>query len=291
MKSFAFLLLLATPALADITPAQRQTARDAYTRGDWAAAVTAYEALVAAEHHPGQHGRLGIALVELGKARDAVSHLETSLATIPDPKVAFYLARAKAKLGDPKAAFAALDKMVKFGGIPVATLRADRDLAVLAKDRRFQEVTAKNLAAVEPCRAAPEFRQFDFWIGDWTVADPKGNAAGTSSVQLMLGSCVLQENWTGGNSSGKSFNIYDATDKKWHQTWVDDRGTFTHYIGSFADGAMRITTDHPANGKPGLARMTFTKLPSGEVRQHGESSTDNGKTWATTFDLIYTKRP
>lgn len=290
MKRLALLLLLATPALAEVTPAERQAARDAFARGDWAAAAVSYTALVAVEHHPAQHGRLGIALVELGKARDAVTHLETSLATIPDPKVAFYLARAKAKLGDAKAAFAALDKMIASGGVPDATLRADRDLAALAKDRRFAGVLAKNLAAVEPCRAAPEFRQFDFWIGDWTVTDPKGNTAGTSSVQLMLGSCVLQENWTGGNSSGKSFNIYDTTDKKWHQTWVDDRGTFTHYVGTFVDGAMRITTDRPAGGKPGLARMTFTKRPSGEVRQHGEQSSDNGKTWTTTFDLLYTKR-
>jgi hypothetical protein len=36
--------------------------------------------------------------------------------------------------------------------------------------------------------------------------------------------------------------------------------------------------------------MTFSKLPGGDVRQHGESSTDAGKTWTTTFDLVYSKR-
>jgi hypothetical protein len=287
-----FILLAAATAAADskVTPAQRQTATEAFQRGDWPTVARLYEALVAAEHHPAQHGRLGIALVELGKTREAVTHLETSLATIPNPRVALYLARARAKLGDTAGALAALDKMIASGGMPVAAVRDAPDFAALAKDRRFQDALQKNLAAVEPCRAAPAFRQFDFWIGEWTVSDPKGNPAGTSSIQQMLGSCVLLENWTGAGSSGKSFNIYDATDQKWHQTWVDDRGTHTHYVGGLVDGSMVITTDRPAGGKPGLARMTFSKLPAGQVRQHGESSTDGGKTWTTTFDLIYAKR-
>jgi tetratricopeptide (TPR) repeat protein len=291
MRSLSLLLVLvAATAAADITPAQRKAANDAFARGDWAAVAKAYEALAAVEHHPAQYGRLGMALVELGKASEAVPHLESSLATIPNPRVALYLARAKAKLGDATGAFAALDKMIKFGGVPVAAVRDAREFAALARDKRFQDALKNDLAAVEPCRAAPEFRQFDFWIGDWTVTDAKGNTAGSSKVELMLGSCVMLENWTGGNGSGKSFNIYDATDKKWHQTWVDDRGTFTHYIGGMVNGAMVITAEHAPNGQPGLARMTYSKLAEGKVRQHGESSTDGGKTWTTTFDLTYTKR-
>jgi hypothetical protein len=37
--------------------------------------------------------------------------------------------------------------------------------------------------------------------------------------------------------------------------------------------------------------MTYTKLPRGEVRQFGENSADGGKTWTTSFDLIYARKP
>jgi hypothetical protein len=280
----------AQPAAAPITPAQRAAASDAFQRADWPTVAKTYQALVAVEDHPMQHGRLGIALVELGKPRDALAHLEKALAVIPNPRFALYLARAHVKLGDTEAAFAALGKMVANGGVPAKTLTGERDFAGLASQPRWNDLVASNLAAVEPCRAAPAYRQFDFWIGDWVVNDPKGNFAGTSSVQLILGSCTLLENWTGSASSGKSFNIYDATDKQWHQTWVDDRGTFTHYIGGLVDGSMVITANTTANAKPVLARMTFSKLPGGDVRQHGQSSSDGGKSWITSFDLVYTRR-
>jgi hypothetical protein len=287
------LVLAASPfAHADpqLTQAQRDAANDAFQRASWPAAAKAYAAIVAVEDHPAQHGRYGTALVEIGKPRDAIPHLEKALAIIPNPRFALSLARAHAKLAEADAAFAALDKMVAMGGVPVAMLAAARELAALADHQRFTDVVARNRAAVEPCRATPEFRQFDFWIGEWTVKDPKRNTAGTSSVQLILGSCVIFENWTGAGSIGKSFNIYDGNDKKWHQTWTDDRGTFTHYIGSFTDGKMVLVADQPANGKPGLARMTFSRLPGGDVRQLGEASSDGGKTWTLSFDLIYSRR-
>jgi hypothetical protein len=296
MKLALLVLFVAASAHAQpkppaITPQQRAAANDAFQRADWAAAAKAYEALVAVEDHPMQHGRLGMALVELNKPREAIAHLEKGLATIPNPRFALYLARAHAQLGATDAAFTALDKMVTLGGVPAAQVKDQRDFAKLA-GKRFTDLLAKNLAAVEPCRAAPEYRQFDFWIGEWIVKDPKGNVAGTSSVQRILGDCTIFENWTGNaGMTGKSFNIYDARDKKWHQTWVDDRGTFTHYIGGLVDGKLVVTADQSAPGKPSLVRMTFSKLTGGEVRQFGEASTDGGKTWTTQYDLIYSKRP
>src|SRR5689334_4174783 len=76
-----------------------------------------------------------------------------------------------------------------------------------------------------PC-TAPEYRQFDFWLGDWDVTNPAGKAAGHNRVTSEYGGCVLQEHWTGaGGSVGSSFNIYDPVRKVWHQTWVDNGGT------------------------------------------------------------------
>ena len=35
--------------------------------------------------------------------------------------------------------------------------------------------------AAPPCDA-PEFRQFDFWLGEWTVTKPDGQLAGTNRI-------------------------------------------------------------------------------------------------------------
>src|SRR5215471_8644 len=98
-----------------------------------------------------------------------------------------------------------------------------------------------SLVATPAC-TGPEFHQFDFWIGDWTVTGPKGRVVGTNTIDRPLSSCVLQEHWIGARGShGTSFNIYDAARKQWHQTWVDDQGTLLLLDGSFASGTMTLT--------------------------------------------------
>src|SRR5918992_3271668 len=90
---------------------------------------------------------------------------------------------------------------------------------------RAQTATPPQAPPPSPCKTRPEHRQFDFWVGEWDVRNPRGQQAGTNSVQLILGDCVVFENWTGARgSSGKSFNVYNAATGKWRQTWVDNSG-------------------------------------------------------------------
>jgi hypothetical protein len=276
-----------------VTPAMRAAANDAYRARDWKAAAKLYAAIVAADgNNAAAHARYGETQLELNQPREALRHFAIALASAPAPRVAFLSARAHARLGEVDQAYAALDTMVAGGGLAVATLTGARDLAALAGPR-WQPLLDKNAHALEPCRASPAHRQFDFWIGDWTVTSPTGDPAGTSSVQLILGGCTVVESWTpaGAGVAGKSFNFYDRSDKKWHQTWVDDRGQFNHYVGGLVDGKMVIVADTGAPGKPGLARMTFSRRNDREVRQLGESSGDGGKSWTVSFDLVYHKRP
>ncbi len=143
-----------------------------------------------------------------------------------------------------------------------------------------------------PCKSKPEYRQFDFWVGEWDVKNPQGKLAGTNSVQLILSDCVLFENWTsarGGN--GKSFNVYNAAKGKWQQTWVDNSGGVLELTGEFKDNEMRFTGETPApGGKKTLERLTFTKINSDRVRQLWEQSNDGGKTWIVTFDGTYIRK-
>ncbi|MEO7539038.1 MAG: tetratricopeptide repeat protein [Pyrinomonadaceae bacterium] len=275
-----------------ITPEMRAEANGYYQAGDWAKAAAAYEKLVALDKaSSGPSYRLGNSLLNLGRAPEALPYLEHALMAAPNPIFALTAARAYAMIGNKPKSLEALDKAVPMGGLTAETLNGQKEFAGWKGDKQFNEVVAKLDLAANPCKAPPEFRQFDFWIGEWDVKTPQGGIAGTSSVQLILGQCTIFENWTGGaGSSGKSFNIYDVNDKKWHQTWVSDKGVFTHYFGGLQDGSMVIVADTMLAGKKALAKMTFSKLPNGDVRQFGENSADEGKTWTTSFDLIYSKK-
>lgn len=143
----------------------------------------------------------------------------------------------------------------------------------------------------KPCGAKPEYRQFDFWVGEWDV-QVSGQQAGTNSVQLILGDCVIFENWTGARGMiGKSFNIYDAAKGRWQQTWVDSTGNVLELYGEFKDGAMRLTGEKLGpNGAKIINKLTFFPLEGGRVRQLWESSRDDGKTWNTVFDGLYIRK-
>ena len=151
------------------------------------------------------------------------------------------------------------------------------------------------LMAQQPkgCEDRPEIRVFDFWAGDWQVtATGSTQVVGTSSVQLINRSCALLENWTGtGGGTGKSLNFYDASTQLWHQVWTDATGGETFFTGKYADDTMRFEGEHiNAAGAKSPARLTFTRIDDSHVRQVGETSMDDGKTWKVSYDFTYTRK-
>lgn len=159
-------------------------------------------------------------------------------------------------------------------------------------------VSATLQAQKLPC-AGPAYRKFDFWIGEWEAFAPNGQKAGDSRITLILDSCIVLEEWTsaaitqGIRYAGKSFNTYNAAEKQWQQTWVDNVGGTTHYLeGSGTDGKIVFLSQPFALSKDTIAvrRLSFYKLNDKTVRQHGEISKDKGTHWATEFDLEYRRR-
>jgi hypothetical protein len=142
-----------------------------------------------------------------------------------------------------------------------------------------------------PCPTQPEYRQLDFWVGEWDVTD-HGTKIAESSIQRIVDQCIIFENYTEPPSyTGKSFNFYDATLKKWRQTWVDSQGNVSEFTGEFRDGAMHLEGEsHRANGRRVLRKMVLTPLEGGRVRQYSERSLDEGKTWGVAYDYVYVPR-
>lgn len=153
-----------------------------------------------------------------------------------------------------------------------------------------QQSDGPHAAPPPPCSDSA-YRQFDFWIGHWTVT-ADGRTVGTNSIRAVHQGCALEENWRGASGvSGSSFNIYDQATDRWHQTWVDSQGTLLQLDGGLVDGAMVMSGDRPAPGGNGTAshRITWTPGADGSLRQMWEVSEDRGQTWSIVFDGHYTR--
>jgi hypothetical protein len=142
----------------------------------------------------------------------------------------------------------------------------------------------------KPC-SAPEYRQFDFWLGKWNVTDAQGKPAGKNEIKRLLSDCVLHESWKGGGSVGQSFNIYDARTGRWHQTWVDDRGQLLQLDGGLEGERMVLRGTRPGrDGKPVLHEISWTPNADGTLTQHWRATKDDGRTWRDLFVGTYRRR-
>lgn len=137
-----------------------------------------------------------------------------------------------------------------------------------------------------PCET-PEHHAFDFWLGTWDVFKPDGTLAGRNRIEREYG-CVLHEQYeTPKGYRGGSFNIYDASRKVWHQTWVDNTGVMLVLEGGMRDGSMVLEGESVgSDAKLTKQRITWTPNADGSVRQHWESGNADG-TWTTAFDGRY----
>lgn len=147
-------------------------------------------------------------------------------------------------------------------------------------------------AAAQPAPPPGEARQFDFWIGEWEVTAPNGQAAGRSRIEKIAGGWGLLENWTGaGGGEGKSLNTWIPGRKQWQQFWVGAGGALELAGGLNAQGEMVLGGQHK-DGQDRLVseRITWSPNADGSVRQHWEQSADGGKTWQTVFDGLYRRR-
>lgn len=142
-----------------------------------------------------------------------------------------------------------------------------------------------------PC-TAPQYRQFDFWLGEWYVTTG-GAFDGTNNVTSELDGCLVAEHWTdAGQVKGWSMNTYDRATGLWYQHWVDESGLNLVLSGGLEGSDMVISGPRrTAAGATLIERIRYTPLPGGQMRQFWDRSVDGGTTFNPIFDGHYVPQP
>lgn len=138
---------------------------------------------------------------------------------------------------------------------------------------------------------SPEYRHFDFWIGDWKVTQADGSVAGTNSIKSSYGGCVLEEHYrVNGQPYGESLNAYDRVTQKWYQTWMDKNGTVLLLSGGLKGDSMVLSGQSlDATGAIVKHQISWHPQEDGSVVQHWQLQQADSDAWTTLFKGIYTK--
>ena len=271
----------------------------AYKGHDWALAENSYASLVQQQPANGRFWyRLAVSERAMQHYAPALESFEKARVLganegLPGFIVDYEVATTYAAMGDGAQAFAVLKKSADGGFSNPSRVQADPEWNALRKDPQFIALAKQVSHNAAPCED-PEFRQFDFWIGDWdVVATANGIQAGTSHISTEMDGCVIWENWTSAGTPyfGKSYNTYNVNLRRWEQYWVDNTAGATYFYGNLKGNVMDYwTEDIPQPNGGNLRRhLQFFNLSPDKVRQFCQGSTDGGKTWTVQYDLTYTK--
>lgn len=273
--------------LSLISKAIATTAEEASTlfqNQDWTAAAVAYNALLETDSENGQYwfrlGQIRYQQQDHSAAIDALTRAtQLTHASVPPAFAWLFLARSQAAAGETAAAIASLAEIEATGARPYLAISNMAEFSDLAENNEFQAV----LETLKPCNT-PEYRAFDFWLGEWEVTMPtRPGWSATNTITLGNNGCSIHEHYVAqGGFTGSSINFYNAQAGQWHQTWIDNQGNSLSLNGGYSDGHMRMGD--------ASSRITWTLLDDGRVRQLWESTADEGKTWTVAFDGYYKRK-
>jgi len=265
-----------------------QAADEWFAHSQWERAAQAYTQITAKDPANGQAWQnLGECYLQLGKFPEALQAFTSATQQNFRPLInKINAARVHVVMGNARHALDLLNEVA-------ATGQAPRLRNLILGTSEFQKLTGNAeyqqfLKTIVPCQTA-EFRQFDFWIGDWAVENPAGQKVGDNLITREQDGCLLVEHWKGGRGveTGTSFNYYDINDKKWHQLYISNSGNagaFPPMAGTLIDNKMVLVSDSKASP---VFRWTWYVVSPGKVRQMAEQSNDGQKTWQIVWDSFY----
>ena len=152
-------------------------------------------------------------------------------------------------------------------------------------------------ATVDFADVAPE-RQFDFWLGDWSVRNVHRTSGNTwefrddalVKVRSVAGGRAIVEQWTAQGSGalrGFSLRTWDAQEKRWEiiLNWHSGQPTpFTMMVGQFSDSSGEF---YPPSG-PRQVRFTFRDA-SAHACTWEQALSDDGKAWITNWIMEFSR--
>ncbi len=296
VRNFILLIGLLTISYSAASQTQsnievKKRANALFLEKSWKEAIPLYELITTQEKDNWRAKvRLGQLYLSTDKVEEACRILEQAV-ELGDGSAKFALGRAYLFIGDTTQAFSLLSKSIEEGYSLLSTFENDTIVQLMRSHSLYDKLHSQLLDKVYPCKGQPAFRQFDFWVGEWSVKSAAGFPVGTSKIERILGDCVILENWTslsGNDYSGKSINTYDSEMGYWKQTWVDDKGSIIEFKhGIYLDGKLVYTTDPKQNGS--MNKLSFFNLGDDSVRQFSEISKDSGHSWEVEYDFYYTR--
>lgn len=141
---------------------------------------------------------------------------------------------------------------------------------------------------------------FNFWLGNWDLTWTNADGSignGENSIIKILDENIIQENFKVIKDSsmqsftGKSWSVFNKNNGTWHQTWVDNQGTYLDFVGEI-DRNKRIfkRTATGPDGKEYLQRMVFYDIKTNSFTWDWEISKDNGETWELKWRIHYKRK-
>jgi hypothetical protein len=139
-----------------------------------------------------------------------------------------------------------------------------------------------------------EYRQFDFWIGEWDTFetdDPNGSSIARAEIRQIVDGCALHERYEQSDGLvGDSILSFDPVRRQWQQTWITNRGSNMVLWGELRDGALVLQGEvHLHDGATVLQRITW-RAEGDAVRETAVLSRDGGGSWEPAFDVLFRKR-
>lgn len=155
-------------------------------------------------------------------------------------------------------------------------------------------ISTKIFAQKSTCNCCDsEYKQFDFWLGDWDVYNKKGVKVGSNKIISLQDSCLIQENWTSTGQTGTSYNYFNKIDSTWNQVYIDNLGSVLELKGRFFNNTMILKSKLLKSVKTNYYyynKITWKKINENEVSQVWEIVTEKENVINVVFYGIYKRK-
>jgi len=170
-------------------------------------------------------------------------------------------------------------------------------------------VVAQPTYSIDENRFPSEYRQFDFWIGEWDVNLRRINQENEWNdwknsivrIQPILNGKAILELWEDQYDGtpenviiGYSLRYFYPETGKWH-LWLNwpgpNRSGSQPLEGQFRHGRGEFFRERPTSDSTTiLSRFTFSDISDSTLRWDDAFSQDGGKTWSNNWIMEFTRR-